>query len=228
MTKGFNRPQTYLFVLTREISPLVRIPPTRFNRPQTYLFVLTTGLRKQKRRERLSFNRPQTYLFVLTGTFTLVRRIACDYVSIVLRRISSYSLRTGCPNSSGCRFRFNRPQTYLFVLTLTMRLKSDGSLIFVSIVLRRISSYSPRCPRYGFPWTIVSIVLRRISSYSPIDGGWAEEVDLSFNRPQTYLFVLTAPISTYLKSSCWNPSFAHPEFSTGRNLPESCQSLASI
>ena len=61
-----------------------------FNRPQTYLFVLTPWSMVRRACRWRCFNRPQTYLFVLTGgqAFSLAKSVI---VSIVLRRISSYS-----------------------------------------------------------------------------------------------------------------------------------------
>ena len=177
-------------------------------------------------------------------------------VSIVLRRISSYSrqhsrstrphkgvfqsssdvsLRThrGTVQGGGCAMNgFNRPQTYLFVLTsgrLLMTVmrrmfqsSSDVSLrthVFspswtrprmrVSIVLRRISSYSHK-DLAGEKLTArtVSIVLRRISSYSRASDEKDASGQVGFNRPQTYLFVLTctplrkvAPRNSFQSSS---------------------------
>ena len=234
---GFNRPQTYLFVLTfsgREKSSeknefqsssdvslrthwhtaaLMAKMVESFNRPQTYLFVLTFGENVSVVPVADRFNRPQTYLFVLTiaamcsgntgslfqsssdvslRTHLLQKRFPRPItirVSIVLRRISSYSRRKRGSHEdleerfnrpqtylfvltwSGSRWLvarmpgFNRPQTYLFVLT-ELCLPTVSSVGMVSIVLRRISSYSPETQKRWWRAQFVSIVLRRISSYS--------------------------------------------------------------
>ena len=147
----FNRPQTYLFVLTgKNTEASVRMASKEcFNRPQTYLFVLTSGYSTRsvyKSRPALRFNRPQTYLFVLTQYPHLVhgRQHRSSFVSIVLRRISSYSPGK-VRDLAGRRFYH-----------------------WVSIVLRRISSYSHEEVCHSLLGRkVVSIVLRRISSYSP-------------------------------------------------------------
>ena len=71
-------------------------------------------------------------------------------VSIVLRRISSYSLKRRVRAAGWRATSFNRPQTYLFVLTLERPKTLTDAVALVSIVLRRISSYS----RIGRPHNI--------------------------------------------------------------------------
>ena len=135
----FNRPQTYLFVLTERSEPPKEEVALGFNRPQTYLFVLTYGDFSVDPLD-LGFNRPQTYLFVLTGECTSVRGFTVSFQSS-----SDVSLRTHAVKGVEGRLppdSFNRPQTYLFVLTERSAGRQRPSTT-VSIVLRRISSYSP-------------------------------------------------------------------------------------
>ena len=169
-------------------------------------------------------HRPQTYLFVLTIEAAVdlcsSQRLR---VSIVLRRISSYSHTPGQGRELERRC-FNRPQTYLFVLTeraepfqeevsagfqsssdVSLRTHTggleqwDGALTPVSIVLRRISSYSQsklatvrNFERLAVFQSSSDVSLRTHTCmylHTPRSIGPCRE---SFNRPQTYLFVLTS------------------------------------
>ena len=160
----------------------------RFNRPQTYLFVLTkcpSEAYTTSADVSIVLRRISSYSRASPPSW---RCWGC-FVSIVLRRISSYSpLRTHPKHGQASMFQsssdvslrthvayrigpnisvegFNRPQTYLFVLTLRFFPRHCASE-FVSIVLRRISSYSHQRFLWESMDLIVSIVLRRISSYS--------------------------------------------------------------
>ena len=159
------------------------------HRPQTYLFVLTKLAVCVLTMGPLSFNRPQTYLFVLTQ-LTAKHRNPGDIVSIVLRRISSYSQEdefltwrpgTQFQSSSDVSLRthrriatvpsppphrFNRPQTYLFVLTCPLKPIKGRFCKFQSSSDVSLRTHGGQHYRGDVVETPVSIVLRRISSYS--------------------------------------------------------------
>ena len=91
-------------------------PPHRFNRPQTYLFVLTRGVCRFA-----GFNPPrfQSSSDVSLRTHPGMR-FAYIPEAAEFQSSSDVSLRTHCISRvRGIRFTvcFNRPQTYLFVLT---------------------------------------------------------------------------------------------------------------
>ena len=99
--------------------------------------------------------------------------MSIENVSIVLRRISSYSLCTSdsrCRRSTG-RICFNRPQTYLFVLT-----EGDGTH---EVLRREVDQFQSSSD--------VSLRTHVISTH----GDDGSVTVFCFNRPQTYLFVLT-------------------------------------
>ena len=124
MRVSFNRPQTYLLVLTlAPIPPVVSVEC--FNRPQTYLLVLTFEHRVPVDRRR--------------------------HVSIVLRRISWYSpVMAGiCENPN---FMF-QSSSDVSLGTHKEASKGDNLVKIVSIVLRRISWYSQGVRSFPQAWS---------------------------------------------------------------------------
>ena len=203
IAESFNRPQTYLFVLTQGLQPVsfARLGTSNVSGATASLRLFVNGSTSLQCTAPGSFQSSSDVSLRTHAERCWPHSISpplADCVSIVLRRISSYSLGDWHTPPSDAARRLCGFQSSSDVSLRTHRRNAFQleavEFRIVSIVLRRISSYSHlRHCRYG-PRTeggciSVSIVLRRISSYSP-----ATSTSLAcerVNRPQTYLFVLT-------------------------------------